>query len=440
MTGRRVIALALASLAVAPATAAAAGDPLRSQQWNLDAINADEAHRISTGTGALVAVVDSGVQASHPDLAGKVVEGPDFIENDPTPNDEHGHGTNVAGIIAANSGNGIGIEGAAPGAKVLAIRVLDEHNRGYTDQEASGIDAAVAAGAQVINLSLSAGPNVVTTLLPGDALVQAIERAARAGVVIVAAAGNDGVPLCAQPLLATKILCVGAVNRARRRASYTNYAVRVDMVAPGGETQVDEGIEGPQLGGGYSAMAGTSQATPHVAAAAALLVALGLRGGAVIDRLEQTATSLGSAPQLGHGLLNMSAAVAGLGPPLPSSTPPASSRRCPRTPPSRCGLPPCDADLPTPPTHGPGGRHAPSARAARHRTPAGARSASPCAACRSWAIVLVLSWAMRRRPPPRRARSAARRGPIACRAASSPTAHAAWRATTCCSASLAMTG
>jgi thermitase len=322
--GRTTAALGLAALAIVPAAAHAAGDPLRGQQWNLDMVHADAAHRVATGAGVLVAVLDSGVQDSHPDLAGSVVEGHDFIDGDAVPNDQEGHGTNVAGIIAAHEGNGQGIEGAAPGAKILAIRVLDANNRGTIDEEAQGIDAAVAAGAQVINLSLSAGPTVVNTVLPGSDLVQAIERAARAGVVIVAAAGNDGVPLCAQPLLETKILCVGSVNRDRQRASYSNYAVRVDVVAPGGEPQVDEAIMSAQLGGGYSAMAGTSQATPHVASAAALLVSLGLRGTAVIDRIEQTATDLGNPAQLGHGLLNMSAAVAGLGPesgPVPA--PPA---------------------------------------------------------------------------------------------------------------------
>jgi subtilisin family serine protease len=325
MSRPQIAALALAVLVLAPATAAGAGDPLRDQQWSLDAIHADEAHAFSIGTGALVAVLDSGVQGTHPDLAGSVLAGRDFIDGDAIPNDEEGHGTNVAGIIVAHKGNGIGIEGAAPGAKVLAIRVLDANNSGSTDQEAAGIDAAVAGGAQVINLSLNAGPNVVTTILPGNVLVQAIEHAAAAGVVIVAAAGNNNVPLCAQPLLKYKILCVGAVNRARQRASYSNYQVRVDIVAPGGELAPDEGIISAQLGGGYSAMAGTSQATPQVAAAAALLVAQGLRGPAVIDRLEETATSLGNPAQLGHGLLNMSAAVAGQGPPLQDSAPATAS-------------------------------------------------------------------------------------------------------------------
>ena len=321
---RAALALALTFVAAAPAVAAAAADPLRSEQWNLDAVNADAAHRVSVGTGVVVAVIDSGVQALHPDFAGSVIDGPDFIELDAVANDQHGHGTNVAGIIAARADNGIGIKGVAPGAKILAIRVLDANNTGTTDQQAAGINAAVERGAQVINLSLNAGPNAAAQLLPTSTLVQAIDRAARAGVVVVASAGNDSVPLCAQPLLATKILCVGAVNRDLIRSSYSNYAVRVDIVAPGGERRAGEAIASAQLGGGYSAMAGTSQATPHVAAAAALLVSLGLRGRAVIDRLEQTATPLGNAAQLGHGMLNMAAAVAALGPPLQQPAPAAT--------------------------------------------------------------------------------------------------------------------
>lgn len=307
-------ALALMLLAVAPAMAHAAGDPLRDRQWNLEAVNAAAAHGVTTGAGAIVAVIDSGVDGAHPDLAGGVIPGPDFVDGDRVPHDQHGHGTNVAGIIAARTGNGIGIASVAPAARILAIRILDANNSGDTDQEAAGIDAAVSEGAHVINLSLSGGPNVVTQVLPDSRLVQSIDRAVRAGVVVVAAAGNDGVPLCAQPLLVTKILCVGAVNRARSRSTYSNYAVRVDLVAPGGERRVGEAIVSTQLGGGFAAMAGTSQATPHVAGAAALLVSLGLRGRAVIDRLERTATPLDGSAQLGHGLLNMGAAVAGIGP------------------------------------------------------------------------------------------------------------------------------
>lgn len=318
-TCRYAMVLGVASCALMPGTASGAADPLRDTQWNLDVVDADAAHRASIGSGSTVAVLDSGVQRTHPDLAGRVVDGADFIDGDQIPDDEHGHGTNVAGIIAAGARNGIGIKGAAPGTKVLAIRVLDGQNRGPSTALIAGINAAVAAGVDVINLSLNPGSVVVAPLGAGDPLAQAIDSAARAGVVIVASAGNDGIPLCNQPLLATKILCVGAINRGRSRASYSNYAVRVDIVAPGGERQPGEAVTSAQLGGGYSAMAGTSQATPHVAAAAALLVSLGLRGSAVIQRLEQTATPLPNALQLGHGLLNMSAAVAGLGRAVDSS-------------------------------------------------------------------------------------------------------------------------
>lgn len=330
---RCALALGLASCALLPAGATAAGDPLRAEQWNLDAINADAAHRISIGTGATVAVLDSGVQASHPDLAGRLIAGHDLIDGDRIPEDQHGHGTNVAGIIAARNDNGIGIKGAAPGARVLPIRVLDAQNRGNSSVLIAGIKAAVDAGAAVINLSLNPAAAVVAQLADSDPLVQAIDAASRAGVVVVASAGNDGLPLCNQPILATRILCVGAINRDRQRSSYSNYAVRVDVVAPGGERQVDEAIISAQLGGGYSAMAGTSQATPHVAAAAALLVSLGLRGSAVIERLEQTATPLPNALQLGHGLVNLQAAVAGLGPTLtPTTQAPANAALTARAP------------------------------------------------------------------------------------------------------------
>ena len=219
---------------------------------------------------------------------------------------------------------------------MLAIRVLDASNSGNTDSEAAGIDAAVARGAHVINISVNPTGNILTQLLPTDRLVRAIDRAARAGVVVVASAGNDGLPLCKQPLLTAKILCVGAVTRALKRPSYSNYLLRVDLAAPGGEGRAGEDILSTQLGGGYSGLAGTSQATPHVAAAAALLVSLGLRGRAVIDRLEQTATDLGDLLDLGHGLVNMEAAVAGLGPPLPQREP-----RWPREPRSACARRPC---------------------------------------------------------------------------------------------------
>src|SRR3954447_22064032 len=117
------IAILLALVAAAPAGAA---DPLRARQWNLDLIEADAAHATSTGAGATVAIIDSGIQADHPDLAGRIGPGYDAVDGDGTPQDRHGHGTHVAGIVGAASGNGVGVESVAPGAALMPVRVLDD--------------------------------------------------------------------------------------------------------------------------------------------------------------------------------------------------------------------------------------------------------------------------------------------------------------------------
>ncbi|MEA2143562.1 MAG: thermitase [Solirubrobacteraceae bacterium] len=309
-------AAVLASMAAGPALASAATDAPAQRQWNLRAIHVAEAHRVTLGAGATVAVVDSGVDRRHPDLAGRVVSGPDLVDGDADADDESGHGTHVAGIIAARGGNPAGSMGVAPGATILAVRVLGATLHGDTSQEARGIDAAVAGGAQVINLSLSAGPDAPKMPEVMGELTAAIERAARAGVVVVTAAGNYNLPWCAQPVLAVRTLCVGSVDRAGRRASYSNYGARVNVMAPGGGYADGEAIVSTRMGGGYTALVGTSQAAPHVAAVAALLVSLGLRGEQVVDRIERTATDLGPAGLdgvFGHGLVDAGAAVAGYG-------------------------------------------------------------------------------------------------------------------------------
>ncbi len=315
----------LLCLSLAPA--AWARDPLREQQWGLDAVNARPAWAVSTGGGIKVAVIDSGVDGTHEDLTGRVVPGPDFIDGDQMPMDENGHGTHVAGIIAANAGNGLGVEGAAPGARVLAIRVLDADSAGTTDDTASAIDAAVAARAQVINLSLSAGPNAPTEQVVGSPLYDAIERAVKAGAVVVAAAGNDSLPVCAQPVVQGRILCVGAVGQDLQRANFSNFGVRVDLVAPGDQ------ILSTLRRGGYGSMSGTSQATPFVASAAALLRAHGLDARATIERIVGTARDLGAPGTdtvFGAGLLDMQAAVGAPDAPVPVPGPGQADARSPR--------------------------------------------------------------------------------------------------------------
>jgi subtilisin family serine protease len=306
---------------VAAPSALAAPDPLRSQQWGLDAIHADAAHATSTGSGAIVAVVDSGVLASHEDLAGRLLPGHDFVDNDSDPSDTSsdpkvhptGHGTHVTGIVAADAGNGLGIEGVAPGAKVLPIRVLDANGEGTGATVAKGIDYAVAQHADVINLSL--GGDAVSTVLGGDEdFTAAVQRALDKGVIVIAAAGNETTPFCEQPSVTGPLLCVGAVDRRDMRSYYSSSG---DLMAPGGSSfgGPDEDILSTFIDGKYIDMAGTSQATPHVSGVAALLVSLGLHGKAVTDRILATARDAGTAGPddvYGAGILDAQAAVAGL--------------------------------------------------------------------------------------------------------------------------------
>ncbi|MCW3041504.1 MAG: Proprotein convertase in/kexin type 6 [Solirubrobacterales bacterium] len=319
--------LVLAGGPVATASAALP-DPLRSQQWYLNTIKAPAPGLIPGLAGVKVAVLDTGVDIHHADFAGAVTAGPSFTGGSAA-EDPNGHGTNVAGIIAARADNGVGVAGAASGVKVLSVRVLNAQQTGDTHQVAQGIDAAVAAGVGVINLSLGTDPSLATTINATDPVVPAMRRAISAGIVVVAAAGNASLPVCAQPLIVTGLLCVGAVDRALNLTNYSNYALRVDVVAPGGDEA--NPIISTAPGGGYASMLGTSQATPQVSALAAMLVAQGLHGQAVVDRIKQTTVDLGAPGvdlRFGSGLIDMTAATATLGAAAPRT---ASSDRAATT-------------------------------------------------------------------------------------------------------------
>lgn len=310
------IALAAAAALAAPLPALGAADPLRARQWGLDMIEADAAHRVATGTGAIVAVIDSGVQADHPDLTGRLLPGRDFVDDDATPQDGDGHGTHVTGIVAATEGNGIGIGSVAPGAKVLPLRVLDDYGAGDLRDVADAIDYAVAHGADVINLSL--GEDVPVNALGFDSVLDpAFDRALDRGVVIVAAAGNTGLPICEQPSGEGRILCVGAVDRRGVRSFYSSFGSGLGLVAPGGSglPAEDEDVLSTYRGGTYRELAGTSQATPHVSGVAALLVSVGVRGQDAVRRILATAKDAGVPgpdSEYGAGIVNARAALAGL--------------------------------------------------------------------------------------------------------------------------------
>jgi subtilisin family serine protease len=343
-----LIAIALAALLWTAAPAAASNDPLNGLQWGMSMIEADAAHSTSEGQGATVAVIDTGADFSQPDLAGRLTPGHDFVNNDDAPDDDENHGTHVTGIVAADANNGIGVEGVAPQTTVLVVKVLDDTGAGSIEQVAAGIDYARTHGADVINLSL--GPNA-----PVDdndpTLDGAIQRAVDAGIVVVAAAGNGlagmGAPLpfCEQPS-ASRILCVGAVDRNDNHAFYSNFGLGLGISAPGGAAvgPVEDDVLSTvrrghgSVSGDYEYEAGTSQATPHVSGVAALLVSLGVRGQAAVQRILATARDVGMPgpdPVYGAGVVGARSAVAGLsrggaggsGPSVGSSTQTGSAAR-----------------------------------------------------------------------------------------------------------------
>lgn len=254
--------------------------------WNLNLINAPEAWAKGyTGQGVVVAVIDTGIDLSHPDLVSQIwvnqdeiagdgidndrngyvddTQGWDFYSDDNRPQDENGHGTHVAGtIVAAN--NGVGATGVAYGAQVMALRALGSDGSGSLVDIITAVYYAVNNGAKVINLSLGGGG-------ANAAMQQALKYAADHNVVVVAAAGNEsaarpGWPASYAATLAN-VLSVGAYSQTQTRASFSN------RVGTSGVEQVDApgvSITSTVLGGGTGRMSGTSMATPHVAGLAAL--------------------------------------------------------------------------------------------------------------------------------------------------------------------------
>ncbi len=269
---RSIIFLAVLSLVAAAVTPAAArhapNDPDYPRQWGLQRIAAPDAWHHAQGEGVIIAIVDTGVNASHPDLAANMhPEGYDFIDDDDDPADVQGHGTAVAGVAAAATGNGIGMAGTAPKAKIMAVRVggrdaSDRTVNGTAVQQ--GIMWAVDNGAQVINLSLG------SALPVGGSWDAAVAYAVARGAVVVASAGNSTSPYCGSPSFNPLAICVGASDLNDRRAEFSSFGVRLDVMAPG------EGIyTTAHQGLGYQYSAGTSLSAPFVSGIAALLLSMG---------------------------------------------------------------------------------------------------------------------------------------------------------------------
>jgi subtilisin family serine protease len=280
---------AVAALCVPAATAAVRPDPERASQWALQGdspMGAASAWAQITGGDVTVAVVDTGVDLTHPDLLpnlwtnpGEIpgngvdddgdgfvddVHGADFFDHDGDPSDDNGHGTHVAGIVAARGGNGIGIAGVAWRARIMAVKVLGPDAAGDMVTVAQGIRYAVAHGARIVNLSLT-GPS------PGADLAAALDQARAAGVIVVAAAGNtraddDAAPAYPAALAAPNLVTATSIDQRGTLAPTASYGrVSVDLAAPG------EDILSTARGGGYELRSGTSMAAAQVSGALVLL-------------------------------------------------------------------------------------------------------------------------------------------------------------------------
>lgn len=252
-------------------------------QWNLPSISTEKGWSVGRGSDSvIVGVLDTGVQSDHPDLKGKLVKGMNIVSEDDAPDDDVGHGTHVAGIIAASVNNGEGVAGMTWYNKILPVKVLDSSGAGSTYSVAQGVIWATDHGAKVINMSLG---NYAEAEFLHDALKYAFDH----DVVLVAASGNDNTERPGYPAAYPEVLAVAATDQNAKRASFSNYGDYIDVAAPG------DAIASTYPGSQYAALSGTSMASPHVAALAALIRSINpeLKNTEVMDIIRQTAKDLG---------------------------------------------------------------------------------------------------------------------------------------------------
>ena len=351
----------------APLTGQPTNDPFYGVLHGHRQMNAAAAWaRGGRGQGVTIAIVDTGVDLNHPDLAANVGAGVDMVDGQegdcaPGPRDPHGHGTHVAGLAAAAAGNGIGVAGIAPQAKIMPVRVCATSS--CSDEAInSGIRWAVDHGARVLNLSLSGDEfGAITSLNPLGAVdlasnANAVAYAVERGAIVVAAASNSSWALCGHPGADPGAVCVAAVDRDGLPTPYSNMPADRDgeidaFRAFGGAGSTCDtlamstgwpGTDQNLCGRAYQGYTGTSMASPQVAGVAAVLLSFGIPAGEVVERLKATASNGGSYdPVMGYGIPDLDAATEGLtAPPLPAepagpaAAPPPAPVRASKSP--RC--------------------------------------------------------------------------------------------------------
>jgi len=315
-------------------------DPEFSNQWHYDSIKLRQAWDISKGNtpsdDVLVAILDSGVYAEHPDLAGKIYARWDCARNTAcvqnAGDDANGHGTHVSGTVAAATNNAQHVSGSGYNVKIISMKVLGSDGSGFLTWVASAIDKVrTEYPSKKIIINMSLGSEHMDQVLQG-----AITRAQQAGILLIAAAGNENTNVPKYPASLPEVLSVGALSNSDQRASYSNYGLHVDVTAPGGDSSQSQG--GTGINGRYGGIlstgntsyellagkAGTSMASPHVAGVAALVWSLNtnLTNVQVRDILQRTATPIAGTNQYWkYGKIDAFEAVKAAQPASPTATP-----------------------------------------------------------------------------------------------------------------------
>lgn len=269
-------------------------DPRFGAQYGLKKPGFPTAWDRTRGKRRKIAVVDSGASVTHPDLRRKIYAKYDFRNENRTVEDMVGHGTHVAGTMAARTGNGIGVAGGCPQCRLIIAKAIGEGGSGYVSDIAQGIIWSANQGAKAINLSVGSTSDSETRR-------RAVNYATKKGAVVIAAAGNSGINEPVYPAAYRNVMAVAATGPKDGRSSGYNSGAWVDVSAPGFD------IVSTVPGGGYAYKSGTSMAAPHVTALAGLLASQGRGPASIRKRILRTAVDLGPSgrdPYYGAGRIN----------------------------------------------------------------------------------------------------------------------------------------